>query len=118
MRKKQLGVSLGGLMAVSVVLIAVALVGIKLVPSYIEFMSIKKVVNAVASEKKGGASVAQLRNSFDLRATVDYIESVRGSDLEITKEGSNIVIAVNYRKEIPLIGNLGVYINFHTESKE
>jgi hypothetical protein len=118
MRKKQLGISLGGLMAVSVVLIAVVLVGIKLVPSYIEFMSIKKVVNAVASERKDGASVSQLRNSFDLRRSVDYIESVTGSDLEITKDGSNIVIAVNYRKEIPLIANIGIYINFHTESKE
>jgi Domain of unknown function (DUF4845) len=118
MRKKQLGVSLGGLMAVSVVLIAIALVGIKLVPSYIEFFSIKKVVNAVATEKKGGASVAELRKSFDLRATVDAIDSVKGSDLEITKDGTDVVISVNYRKEIPLVANVGVYINFHAESKD
>ena len=77
MRKKQLGVSLGGLMAVSVVLIAVALIGIKLAPSYIEFFSIKKVINATASENKG-ASVAALRKSYDLRSTVDCIESIKG----------------------------------------
>ena len=118
MRNKQLGISLGGLVAVSVVLIAVAIVGIKLVPSYIEFMAIKKVVNDVGREKKGGASVAELRKSFDLRGTVDGIESVKGADLEITKEGSDIVIAARYRKEIPLVGNMGIYINFAAVSKE
>jgi len=117
MRKKQLGVSLGGLMAVSVLLIAVAIVGIKLLPSYIEFFSIKKVINATASENKG-ASVSELRKSYDLRATVDSIETITGKDLEITKDGNDVVIAANYRKEIPLVANIGIYIEFHTASKE
>ena len=47
MRNKQSGVSLFGLLAVSVVLVAVALVGMKLVPSYLEFMAVKKVIKAV-----------------------------------------------------------------------
>jgi hypothetical protein len=117
MRKKQLGVSLGGLMAVSVVLIAVALIGIKLAPSYIEFYSIKKVINATASENKG-ESVAALRNSYDLRRSVDSIETITGKDLEITKDGSDVVISASYRKEIPLVANIGVYIEFHTSSKQ
>ncbi|HEY8068812.1 MAG TPA: DUF4845 domain-containing protein [Burkholderiales bacterium] len=117
MRKKQLGVSLGGLMAVSVVLIAVALIGIKLAPSYIEFYSIKKVINATAGENKG-ASVATLRNSYDLRRSIDGIETITGKDLEITKDGSDVVISASYRKEIPLVANIGVYIEFHTSSKQ
>jgi uncharacterized alkaline shock family protein YloU len=108
---------LGGLMAVSVVLIAVALVGIKLAPSYIEFYSIKKVINATAAENKG-ASVAALRNSYDLRRSVDGIETIKGSDLEITKDGTDVVISTSYRKEIPLVANIGVYIEFHAASKE
>ena len=118
MRKKQLGVSLGGLLAVSAILVVVAMVGMKLIPSYIEFMAIKKVVIATAGESKGGASVAQLRKSFDLRGTVDGIESVKGSDLEITKEGDSIVIAARYRREIPLVANIGIHIDFSAVSKE
>lgn len=118
MRRKQLGVSLGGLMAGSVILIAVAMIGIKLLPSYIEFFAIKKAVNAIAGEKAGGASVAEIRKSFDARSAIDDITSVRAADLEITKEGGQLVIAARYRKEIGLVSNVGVYIDFAAVSKE
>ena len=118
MRKKQLGISLSGLIMGSVILIAIAMLGLKLVPSYIEFFAIKKAVNAIASEKRGGASVVEIRKSFDARATVDDISSIKSSDLEITKDGSDLVIRASYRKEIPLFANLGIYIEFNAVSKE
>jgi hypothetical protein len=118
MRNKQRGISLGGLMAGAVVLIALAMIGLKLAPSYIEFFAIKKAVNALATEARGGASVAEIRKGFDQRATVDAIESVKGSDIEVTKDGGGIVISVGYRKEIPLVANIGVYIEFRASSKE
>jgi hypothetical protein len=118
MRKKQVGVSLGGLLAAAVILIAVAVLGMKLAPSYIEYMAIKKAVNALASEKAGGASVTQIRKSFDARAMIDDISSVTAADLEVTKEGNELVIAARYRKEIPLFANIGLHIDFSAVSKE
>lgn len=118
MRKKQLGVSLGGLIFGAVILIALAMLGLKLAPSYIEFFSIKKAVNAIASEKRGGASVAEIRKSFDAHATIDDITSVKASDLEISKEGGDLVIKASYRKEIPLVANVGIYIEFNAASKQ
>ena len=118
MRKKQLGIGLGGLLAVSAVLVAIAIVGMKLIPSYIEFMSIKKVVKAIATEKGGASTVAEVRRSFGIRASVDGIESVKAEDLEITKDGAELVIAARYRKEIPLVGNIGVHIDFAAVSKD
>jgi hypothetical protein len=117
MRRKQLGVSLGGLLAVCVVLIALAMLGLKLTPSYIEFFSIKKAVVALGEESRGGSSVADIRKNFDKRATVDAIDSVTGKDLDITKDGSDVVISASYRKEIPLVANVGIYINFVATSK-
>ncbi len=117
MRKTQTGVSLLGLLLVSVVLVAFAIVGMKLVPSYLEFMAVKKVVKAVAGEKGGAATAAEIRNSYALRASVDGIESVKATDLEITKDGGALVIAVRYRKEIPLVANTGIYIDFAATSK-
>ena len=118
MRRKQIGISLGGLVAVAAVLIAVAMVGLKLTPSYIEFFAIKKAVNALAQESRGGASVAEIRKGFDARATIDSIDSVKASDLEVSKEGGVVVVSVGYRKEIPLVANIGVYIDFRASSKE
>ena len=120
MRNKQLGVSLGGLLMVAVVLIAIALLGFRLAPSYLEFFAIKKAVIALASEKRGGggSAVAEIRRSFDLRATVDDISSIKGADLEVTKDGADLVVSATYRKDVPLFGNLGVYIEFIATSKQ
>jgi len=118
MRKKQLGISLAGLIAIAAVLIVIAVVGMKLAPSYIEFFSIKKAINAVAAEARGGATVNEIRKNFDARATIDAIDSVKASDLEITKDSSGVVVSVSYRKEIPLVSNIGLHIDFTAASKE
>ncbi len=117
MRTKQLGVSLGGLMVGAVIFIVLAMIGMKLGPSYLEFASIKKAVVAIAQEKPG-ATVAEVRKSFDARATIDAITTVEAKDLEVTKEGGQLVITAAYRKEVPLVANLGVYIDFRASSKD
>jgi hypothetical protein len=117
MRKTQLGISLGGLMVGAAIFIVLAMIGMKMGPSYLEFASIKKAVVAIAQEKPGATPV-EVRKSFDARATIDAISTVSGKDLEITKDGGELLISASYRKEIPLAGNVGVYIDFHAVSKE
>ena len=117
MRKNQLGIGLGGLLLGAGIFIVGAAMAMKLGPSYLEFYAIKKAVNAIAQEKRT-STVADIRKTWDARATIDDISAVKGSDIEITKDGGELVIAANYRKEIPMAGNLGVYIDFRAVSKE
>jgi len=118
MRKNQLGVSLLGVMIGGVILIALAILGIKLAPSYIEFFAVKKAIAAVGADARNGANAAAVRRSFDNRATIDAIDSIKGSDLEITKDSSGVIVSTAYRKEIPLVSNVGIYIDFSAVSKE
>ena len=117
MRRKQLGISLGGIMVGGIVFIVLALLGMKLLPSYLEFFTIKKAVAAIAMERRTG-SPGDIRKAFDQRASVDDISTIKGADLEITKEGQEVVINAAYRKEIPLFSNIGIFINFAASSKE
>lgn len=117
MRKNQLGVSLGGVMVGGVILIALAILGIKLAPSYIEFFAVKKAIAAVGEDARNGANAAAIRRSFDNRATIDAIDSIKGADLEITKDSSGLIVSTAYRKEIPLVANVGIYIDFSAVSK-
>lgn len=117
MRYKQRGVTLMGLVVGSVVLILVALLGMRLLPSYIEYFNIKKAVSGIALESRGrGGSVSDVRRAFDMRQAIDDFQSVKGSDLEITKEGNGFSIIASYRREIPLFANIGVYIDFSAAS--
>jgi len=111
MHTKQRGIGLMGLIMGLFVLILVALFGMKLIPSYLEFRSMKTAINAIAQER-GGSSVADIRKAFDARATIDDFASVKPADLEITKEGNQLVIGFAYRKEVPLFGGVGMYIDY------
>ena len=116
MRNRQLGLSLGGLIFGSVVLIFVALLGLKVGPKYMEYFTIKDAITAIANS--GESSPAEIRKSFDLRQAIDNMPSVKPSDLVISTESGRVVISVTYRKEIPLFANVGLYIDFQASSSD
>lgn len=119
MRTRQQGLSLLGLIIGGFVLIFVMLLIMKVTPSYIEYFAIKKAVVSIANETRGrGASVGDIRRRFENRSAVDDINSVKASDLEITKEGNDYVIAASYRREVPLFGHAGLYFDFSVTSKD
>ena len=99
-------------------IIGLAMLGLKMVPSYIEFFALKKAINAVGEEARNGANAAAIRKSFSNRATIDAIESVKPEDLEITKDSTGVIVSAAYRKEIPLVSNIGIYIDFSAVSRE
>ena len=109
--RQQQGLTLIGLIIGLVVLALVALTGMKVIPSYLEFRSAKNAIDAIAREKQG-ATVADVRRAFDNRSAIDDINTVKSSDLEITKEGNAMVISFSYRKEVPLFTNVGLYIDY------
>jgi hypothetical protein len=115
MRTHQRGVTLTGLLIWSFAAIIVALFALKLVPAYIEFLTAKKAIYAIASS--GPGSVAEVRRAFEARATIDDINAVKSSDLEVTKDGRQLVISFSYRKEMPLVANIGLYIDFRADSR-
>ena len=116
MHNKQRGVTLGGLFVGLFVLIVLALLAMKLIPAYMEYGTAKGAINAIARDRQG-QSPPEIRRAFDARAAIDDITAVKAADLEITKDGSDTVIAFAYRKEVPLFGNMGVYIDFAATSK-
>lgn len=112
--KKQNGVTLLGLMIVSVVVIIFALVGMKVVPAYMEFLSVKKVLSTMKQEPLAEMNDKEIRNSFDKRASIAYISVVKGSDLIIEKNGDKKDLIMEYQVVKPIAGNISVLIDFST----
>jgi len=113
--KTQKGVTLLGLVVVSALLIVVALVGMKVVPAYMEFLSVKKVLSAMKQEPLDTMSASDIKKSFDKRANIAYISVVKGSDLTIEKTSSGTVVNVEYQVIKPIAGNISVLIDFSTQ---
>jgi Domain of unknown function (DUF4845) len=112
LRQKQRGVSIGGLLIVLFIVVFVGILSLKLIPGYIEYFKAKAAIEAIAADRSRTGSVAEVRKAFDARATIDDIATPKAGDLEVTKEGGNVVISFSYRKEFPLFANVGLYVDF------
>lgn len=116
MKKQQLGVTLTGLMLSAVVIAILALLGLKVVPEYMEYGKIVSAINKVANSSNASTSVADVRRAFDRQADVDYIAAIKASDLDISKESGAIVISFAYEKRIPLFANVTLLLEFESSS--
>jgi len=117
MRARQRGITLMGLIIGAFVLVFAALLFMRLLPSYIEYFTIKKAVVSVSNEMRGrGGSANEVRRAFDNQRVIDDFQAVKAAELEITKQGNDFAIVAAYRKEIPLFANIGIYIDFVVSS--
>lgn len=109
----QRGISFFGLLIVGVLLALLAIVGARVLPTATEFMAIQKAAKKAAAE---GGTVPQVRAAFDRTASVDYISSISGKDLEVTKDGDKVVVQFAYDKEIPLAGPAYLLLKYRGSS--
>ena len=109
---KQRGVSLSGLIFGGGLLAFVGIVGMKLLPAYIEFFAVKKIFASMEAAGDIKGSVRDIRSSFDKRNAIEDVKSVKSEDLEITKEGGETVISVSWSNKVPLIGNASACLDF------
>lgn len=116
-RKQQKGLTLIGLIFVSFILVIVVLLVAKVVPAVIEYWNIVKVLNVMDSQGDlRGASIADVRKSFDRRAIIDNITEVAGKDLIVTRQGDRYVVGFKYEKRLPLFANVSLLIDFQGSS--
>ena len=113
---RQRGVSLSGLLVAAVLLALVALLGMKVVPEVIEYYQIVKSVKAIKNDPSAQNTVADVRKAFDRHADINNIKAIVGQDLEVTKDGSEVVISFSYEKRIHLFGNVSLLLDFDGSS--
>lgn len=116
---RQQGVTLISLIFICALIALVAVLGIKVFPDVQEYFAAVKAVKATAQDpgSKVG-TVSDIRRNFDRRKSIDNISAVAGEDLDITKEGNEIVITFAYSKKIPLSGPVSLVIDFEGSSQQ
>lgn len=110
-KNRQRGLSLSSLMMWGVVVAVVAMLGMKVIPSAIEYYKLKKDINATVAQTNANSSVADVRKAFSKFAEIDHLE-FKPEDLDITKENNQIVISFQYEKRIPLFWNVSLLIDY------
>lgn len=109
--KNQQGVALSGLLFWSIVLVLVAVLGMKVLPTYIEYAKILKDAKATAAKATSDSTVADVRRIYEKFAEIDMLD-FPSSQLDITKDGGRIVIEFAYEKRIHLFWNVSLLIDY------
>lgn len=106
---RQRGISLTGLIVVLAVLGLFAVLAIKILPSWLEYRSVR---DGIVRAKAAGGSTAEMQQAFDKFAEINNVEVVRGRDLVISRDGATPEISFAYEKRIPLLDNATLVIDY------
>jgi hypothetical protein len=109
---KQRGISLMGLIITLGILGFLAVMAAKLMPAYIDYFSVKKMLASMEQAGDLKLSVREIRKSFETRNAIESVSAVKGDDLEITKEGGETVVTANWSVKIPMVSNASACLDF------
>jgi hypothetical protein len=116
--RNQRGLTMSGFMTWAVIFIVVILIAFKLGPAYWEEVTIKKIFKAMAADP--GLSSGNRRaveGAFQLRNAVENVSSISPKDIEISKDGTNIVFSATYTARVPLFHNVSACMDFSPSSR-
>jgi hypothetical protein len=117
--RKQKGVTLSGLLMWAVALVFLALLGFKVAPAYIEYLTIQKEFKDIASDSLlAGGQRAAIERAFYNRTTIDNVTSITPQDLDISKDADGLVISAAYSVRVPLFANVSLSIDFRPSSAQ
>ena len=114
---RQKGVTLTGFLILSVILIFVALLGFKLLPPYMEFLSIRAQLRAIANDPEGRQGVRRVvEDLFDRRSAIENISSVKAREIIITKSGDGVLLSFEYTRCEPIVLNIRACMDYNPTS--
>ncbi|AKS42439.1 DUF4845 domain-containing protein [Wenzhouxiangella marina] len=112
--RAQQGMSLIGFIFLLVFVLFAVYIGIKLVPIYLNHMSVVSEIKAVADEP-GAANQPpnSIRRDLITRLQVSYVEHVTAQHVTIER-GPPPALVVEYEVETHLIGNIDAIVKFRS----
>ena len=110
-KQGQRGISMIGFLFVALVVVVVAIVGFRMVPSYVEYFTIQSAVEKSLRDAPD-LTPQVIRKSFDKYIAADYIDSVTANDLVVVKEGNVITASVSWQKQLHMVGNVSLLLDF------
>ncbi|MHB1083657.1 MAG: DUF4845 domain-containing protein [Thiobacillus sp.] len=117
MQSQQRGLSMIGFLFVILVLFFLGTLGMKLVPAYIEYYAVEKILNTMGQNNGiASSSNAEIREEFRKRAGVDDVTAVKPTDIDIDRRGGSTVISTDYEFRTSLFGNVSLVAHFSASS--
>ncbi|MEW5893161.1 MAG: DUF4845 domain-containing protein [Pseudomonadota bacterium] len=114
---KQTGFSLLNMLLLAIVIIFAGIVAMRVVPSYIEYFTLKKIVQeTLAQPSLDAVSDLELRQRFDKQLSINNISQVTSRDLVIERGPQGVSAKLAYSVRRPLMGQASLCLDFEIEA--
>ena len=116
--KRQKGLTLTGMILMSIVVVVVLLTAFKIVPVYTEYFAVERHLKAMSHDPKlRSATRSQIATAWAARASVDNLTSVQPEQVEMERRGDGIVLSAEYAVKVPLFRNVAACFDFKASSE-
>lgn len=117
---RQRGVGFLGLLFWAVVLGFVVLIGLKVIPIYMESFKIDTALKNLIhdpqiNQMSNRAIISSLRKRFDIDEVQNITDTNIDKHVKITRDNGRVTIIVTYQARAPLFSNLTLLANFRKE---
>lgn len=112
--KTQQGLTMVSWMVVIAIALFFVMIGLKMVPTYLENYSIKQVLEGVQNDRTlRDVSRQELKNIILKRFKINSVYDFNKDDLKLVTEKEGTRIEVNYEVRKPVAGNVAIVMTFH-----
>ena len=116
MKRLQSGMTMLGFLITLAVVMFFLYCGMKIVPMYTEFYSVKKALASIANEQNAQiTSKDKIRALFARHMQIDYVSVIKPEMLKIESTDTGYNMLMDYERRTPLFANLDVVAKFHAE---
>ena len=113
MYKMQRGMTTIGMILTAGVAGLIVFAGLRLVPVYLEYISVEGVLKSVHAEYNGtNATVQEIRSAISKGVDMNRIEAVKATDFKVSKAGKGYLVAISYSHKVPYIANVSFVVDF------
>lgn len=110
--KYQRGVSLSGLLFWGILLALLAVFGMRVIPSTIDYYRTLKACKSIVASLPPTATYSDVRKAYVKYQTIDNLD-LKAEELEIEKnKAGEMVISFGYDKKMPLFGPVSLLIEY------
>jgi len=93
--------------------IFIVLIGIKMVPVYLENLSVSEVLEAVAQDTRSRSmSRAQIRDNIMRRLSINGVRDLPKEEIEFERSRQGLEVNIDYEVRKPIAGNVSVIMAF------
>ena len=112
MRRTQRGVTAIGWVFLLIPMAIVGYAGIRLVPLYLNYMSVVRGMEQTAKETRPDENAQGIRFALEKHLDVDGVTFPAINDFVVRREGPSWVVEIEYEDGVPLVSNVQVAVSF------